>query len=247
MQGTVNSTSGGSADGMTTQQPLQTALKKLVDQHWDATNSWYSWRRLNVARLPAGVALTASKSAYDETVQLKLELHRIWVAHPDRRAELEKYIVETWGGVKGNDSSTLEDYANNRDDELIAKGRSGIASWSKILCIRDPNRYAIYDARVAVALNSLQVVAQTPTPKLFPMLSSQNRREMPRATKAIKRHAVQNRWGTHSEKDFYGTYLGLLQAAAASSSNAPKVSIMAVEMVLFSQFASLAKQAFPPG
>jgi hypothetical protein len=223
---------------------LETALGELVEKHFDKRNDWYAWRRLNLQRLPPGVTVNRAGNQYQQTVEMKRELHRIWKKDPGRHEELANYIVVTWGGIKGNNQETIAGYARRAESELIGLGKTGIASWSKVLCIRDPNSYAIYDARVAVALNSLQVAAKVRQPKLFPMLASQNRAHMPEAVAAISSCAAESRWPQHADATFYNTYLELLRGAAAASRSKSGVTIMTVEMLLFSQFAELARQAF---
>ena len=182
---------------------------------------------------------------YQQTAELKRELHRIWQQDPTRREELARYIIATWGGIKGNKPEKFSRYASEQPSDLIGLGKAGIASWSKVLCIRNPDEYAIYDARVAVALNSLQVAAKVRQPRLFPLLDSQNRAHMPEAVAAIASCAQKGSWTNHPDDAFYRTYLELLRCAAAAARSAPGVTIMTVEMLLFSQFADLARKAFP--
>lgn len=44
------------------------------------------------------------------------------------------------------------------EEELAGHGTSGVATWSKLLAIQSPERFAIFDARVSVAFDALQVV-----------------------------------------------------------------------------------------
>ena len=66
--------------------------------------------------------------------------------------------MSNWGGVRANRDATLAAYAASSDEELLRRGVVGVASWSKILVIRKPERYVIHDARVGAALNALQIV-----------------------------------------------------------------------------------------
>ena len=76
-----------------------------------------------------------------------------------------------WGGIHGNKLETLlsyarqlhiigmlpEDATNMAMEELYYRKRGGIASWSKILAAWEPDIFFIYDANVAVALQTLYI------------------------------------------------------------------------------------------
>ena len=225
---------------------LLNALVKLADQNCDAVNDWYSWRRIRPESLPPGIVLDMDQGQYRQNLRLKLALHRLWTEQPARRVELARYIVATWGGVKRNHPATLASYVTRKPREIIADGSRGIASWSKVLCIRDPSQYAIYDARVSMSLNALQVAEKVERPSLFPILSSQNRSAMPRARQGLMRHMQSNDWLLKDGRTFYSDYLRLLHDAAEESSVKPKPDIMTLEMLLFSKFNELVDRAFPP-
>lgn len=66
--------------------------------------------------------------------------------------------IRKWGGLVANKDATIRNYASTPDIQLINRGAKGIASWSKLLSVRNPRRYPIYDARVAFSLNALQAM-----------------------------------------------------------------------------------------
>jgi hypothetical protein len=80
-----------------------------------------------------------------------------------------------------NRPEKLQGYIAAGDDELAGSGTAGIASWSKLLAIRAPEKFAIFDARVSVALKALQIVQDHERPIFFPTLPSKNtkNREIP--------------------------------------------------------------------
>ena len=124
------------------------------------------------------------------------------------------------------------------DDELVGRGISGIASWSKLLAIRDPERFAIFDARVAVALNALQIVQDHERPIFFPTLPSKN-------TQIGKFHDfMKDRDHGDAHKAFparaYGIYLRVL-AEVAQQLDLPAID--QIEMLLFAQAEDLAHRA----
>jgi hypothetical protein len=54
---------------------------------------------------------------------------------------------------------TVAQYAQQSPEKLIAQRIvCAIASWSAIESIHDPDKYAIYDSRVAFTLNSVQLL-----------------------------------------------------------------------------------------
>lgn len=74
-----------------------------------------------------------------------------------------------WGGIHGNKTETLLSYArqlhivgmlpedaiNMAIEEFYYSKQTGIASWSKILAAWEPKSFFIYDANVAVALQTM--------------------------------------------------------------------------------------------
>lgn len=71
------------------------------------------------------------------------------------------------GWVPGNKPETLKSYVDRSEVELAAYRIDRVATWSKILVIREPNQYAILDARVAASLNALQLIARVDRPNLL--------------------------------------------------------------------------------
>src|SRR5208282_183161 len=108
----------------------------------------------------------------------------------------------------------------------------GVATWSKILAVQNPDTYAIFDARVSAALNAIQLAKGVETLILFPQLPSQNKE----ITKFQKWLAPQS---IGKQRPTYREYVSLLRAVAGKSGlNAPDE----VEMVLFANAAVLAGQ-----
>ena len=215
---------------------LLEALISLVNTKLQSKTDWYKWRPIDTATLPEGVVLPAG-STCQRNIALKHELHRLWlVADSDRRMELARYYVKTWGGIKRNDETTLFEYVNADASAVVARATSGIASWSKVLCIRDPKKYAIFDARVSASLNCLQISNRVETPAMYPCLNTQNG-GVKSGNKRIRVHANENNWVPVNTRTFYEGYLGLISDAAASCG----VCIQTVEMVLFSATLKLLK------
>lgn len=112
-----------------------------------------------------------------------------------------------------------------------------MASWSKILVIRNPERYVIYDARVGAALNALQICRDQGPPLLFPQVSSRNA--------AIREYqAIEKKMAPRADRvqrnNAYPTYLELV-TGIAQRLNLENPDI--VEMTLFANAEILAKEA----
>ena len=127
---------------------------------------WYDWP-IPDAKLPSGIVVKPG-SSYQRNIDLKHALHSAWIkGDKARRYELACFYVRDWGGIKRNSEDKLRRYAAASADELISNGYDGVATWSKILCMHDPDRYAIFDARVSVALNALQIIHHLKSRVLF--------------------------------------------------------------------------------
>jgi len=223
---------------------LEQAIRDLANSHLGSENEWYHWE-ISDTNLPNGVVLRPGNQ-YARNVALKLELHKVWSDTNSGIAgqvDLAKYYVSKWGGIRRNKDETLREYVTQEPDSIIRNGKKGIASWSKVLCIRDPNRYAIFDARVSTALNCLQVIGRTEHPSLFPLLQGRNN-AINAGRLRIKAHAVRHRWSKASELEFYRDYLSIVRNVAQSC-QVPNTQVYTIEMLLFAQAEVLLSKAFP--
>ena len=219
--------------------PLIEAITDWAQKLLTPENHWYKWP-INVALLPEGITLQ-NESPYRQEVSLKQQLNQRWKnANDEQKLELVNYYIAKWGGIKKNKPEKIRSYALQAPDQLIALGKKGIASWSKALCIRDPNHYAIYDARVAVALNALQVIKNVVQPQPFPLLEGQNKL-IKRASTRLRQHAAQHHWALLNTQEFYRRYIEVISIAAVNLG----CPLYAVEMLLFAQAEDLYKEAFP--
>lgn len=182
----------------------------------------YKWK-INTAKLPVAYAVGGG-DAVSENLKLRNHLHALVAAQHPRRDEICTWYVESWGGVRGNNERTMAGYLQATDAALIAKGADGISTWSKILCLRDPRAYAIFDCRVAVALAILQSELPAADRIAFPILKGKTRSNLIRAAQMELDLAP-------VDADFYRSYNALLEDVAARS--VPGGDIQIAEMVLF--------------
>ncbi len=122
-------------------------------------------------------------------------------------------------------------------DLLIKLGDKGIASWSKALVIHNPDKYVIFDSRVSISLNCLQLISDTKTKILYPILSSRNR-TIKEGGERIKLLSKKNNWIKANKSNFYLTYLELIQKVAQENNT----NISTVEMLLFAKAEYLVTQ-----
>lgn len=129
----------------------------------------YEWaipRNPPIPFQPNGNALT-------DNLALRAALHEVWREAPARRAEVSEWFVREWGGIRGNHANTIAGHVLAVTNGGPARLRA-VSSWSKVAVLADPNRYAIYDARVAFALNALQVLEHGHIVEQFPVPPGRN-------------------------------------------------------------------------
>jgi len=128
-----------------------------------------------------GFSRVAGERSFDTNARLRQFLGRTWPGmSPAERREAVYYYVRDWGGVKGHLDETLPSYADRTEVEIVTHSElDGVASWSKVLSFRMRSSYAILDARVAAALNAIQVVYGSGLTYRFPKLPSKSSKVVP--------------------------------------------------------------------
>jgi len=218
---------------------LQDAIVAHGRANLTEANDWYHGP-VNPSFLPRGIVLPMG-SPYVQNVALKLQLSDMYsTADDDVRQEITHYYIAKWGGIKRNSEENIRSYALDTPALLIARGSKGIASWSKALCIRCPNEYAIYDARVALSLNCLQIISPVNTPIVFPLLLGQNKL-ITFGNRMVLRYASAHGWAFAHEREFYRQYNSILSSAAQLLG----VNLYTLEMLLFAKAPELLQEAFP--
>ncbi|MBN3748537.1 hypothetical protein G3N96_24380 [Burkholderia sp. Se-20373] len=199
----------------------------------------YGWD-FDETTVPLGIRLPATKTLADKNLALKTALNAAWCrGSENERKVISDWYIKDWGRVRTNAPDTLLLYATAKEEDILARGATGIASWSKALTIRDPMRFTTFDARTSISLNALQLLGDTSKPLIFPSLPSRNSR-VPQAQKAVKR--VQRESGYESVKPaaVYNVYNNLLADIAAALGDS--VTNQMVEMLLFAQADELSER-----
>jgi hypothetical protein len=220
---------------------LVQAVRNYVEAHEPHLPITYKWSpKASELRALLGLSLTGS-NGFAQNLDLKRQLSNVWKTQPSSRRTVSDYYVRVWGGIKRNAPEKIDTYT-----VAVAAGTSlpfsGVASWSKIATAADPEKAAIFDARVSVSLNALQILTQQKVGVLFPVLASQNRL-MKAANPLFKSGAKKRGWVSLPVDETYEAYMSLL-AHASVGLNGP-LRIARAEMVLFANAVCLATAVLP--
>ena len=220
-------------------EPLTTRLLQFCGPRVVKLDEIYHWNEPDTTALPPGVAfhprLHWSNAKW--TIRLKLALHAAYTkaANANARNTIARWAVCTWGGVKNHGPTTLATHVEFCSHDHDRWPWRGVASYSKILSVRDPSRYVIFDARVAAALNAVQMINGRPLRIRFPIPSGQNA-TIKKFAKLVKEHKAQH---DIPKKEAYDTYLRTLAEVAK---RLDRVDLYRIEMILFGLATRLARQ-----
>jgi hypothetical protein len=67
------------------------------------------------------------------------------------------WVIQSWGGSRKHKEDTLKKYLYEAKNFNSIDGKDGVASYSKLMAAKNCKKFFILDARVAVALNVLQL------------------------------------------------------------------------------------------
>ena len=222
----------------------------------DECEHWYRFPiNDDVLNKHTGITLKSSNKCA-RNIELKWELHRRFKsAGCEGKQRYTRYYVREWGGIKTNSDETIRRYACYAPDKILKRGVTGIASWSKALVLHDPSCYAIYDARVAVALNYIVARRSGPLARRiegrrgFPVPRGQNN------TIESARRTCKTLWGRFhtwiecqdgKDSGFYCYYLDSIKEAASllTERGHEGVCMHRIEMMLFGLAESCAQGLF---
>lgn len=216
------------------------AIHAFSQQYIDSGNDWYEWREINSEKLPPGIILPDGNQ-YQQNIALKKALHNKWNESTTLTAkqDLVNYYVETWGGIRTNSEEAKAEFVQSPSQLISTKGKSGIASWSKAIVVQNPFQYAIYDARVSISLNCLQVLNDCEPRILFPVLPSRNG-TIKQGNSKVSELSKKESWVHADDKTFYLDYLEVLRTVAVRR----ETDISTIEMLLFAKAEVLVLEAF---
>lgn len=187
-------------------------------------------------------------SNYEANIRLKSALSDIWKSNPARRSEITRWVISDWGGIRGNSAEKIDYYSLEAARENPETPMEGIASFSKVLAIADPDRFAILDARIVVSLNAIQIISKVEDGVVFPYLQGRNlttghtgrkvgfsQNPMFSQKRLLKEFKG---WRLAEKNSAYSVYLDLLHNLCTKP--ALSCSILPLEMALFANAERLA-------
>jgi hypothetical protein len=180
----------------------------------------------------------------ERNVALRNYLAGRWAdANLEGRIELANWIVNDWGGIKGNKHETLTSHVLKTQASDLNLPFEGIATYSKIFSIADPDRYAIYDARVATALNAIQLLQNVPL-FMFPIPPGRNKEiDQPKTKQGFsdiytRKKLMELGFAAAPRRDTYKIYLQLVCQLKQLSG----WTLLLLEMELFARATSFSKE-----
>ena len=213
---------------------LKQAVNDYISNNLDKLHRDYRWT-FDSGSLPLNIC-PVGDNWFDKNISLRALLHKAWLnGSQAERALISNWYIVQWGGVRTNHKKTLEYYAIANPTLLLSLKEKGIASWSKSISVVEPDRYAIFDARVSSAINSLQIIYEVDNPKMFPILPSRNG-----VIKIANERLKKLHWQKQDKKIFYQSNNNMLIDIVANLGG--KVTLQMAEMVLFSRAEILANQ-----
>jgi disulfide oxidoreductase YuzD len=219
---------------------IEKAIEQYCDLNLTNENNWYNWS-IDMNNLPEQINISDGNN-YEQNIQLKQDLNKLWAKtnNQEEKENLIKYYIKDWGGIRTNRPETIKKYTASTAEELInTLGKRGIASWSKALVVKDFENYAIFDARVSISLNCIQILHKKKDIVLFPILSSRNN-VIKRGNDQLKILARNYNWTKVSENNFYMQYIDILKSVA----KAKETNISTIEMLLFAKAEELVLETF---
>ena len=122
------------------------------------------------------------KDSYDDMWRMNVELHDAMNEHwnhtvGDDAAQdaFGLWVIQSWGGIRKHKEQTLENYLYETKNFNTIDGKEGVASYSKLMAAKNCEKFFILDARVAVALNVLQLDYFGGHRYFFDVLGTQNK------------------------------------------------------------------------
>ena len=152
-----------------------------------------------------------------------------------------------WGGIS-KVSKSINKYIRCAETKTVPEKLDGVASYSKLFAMFYPDEFAIYDARVAVSLNIVQLISEEKHNVFFPYLSGRNKTTGNQTTGSgfsnlddFKRkrieHTSNKNWDFLPSKDVYKSFNAILLEVCKEQN----WKLWDVEMLLFSKAEDLVK------
>jgi hypothetical protein len=203
----------------------EAALIQVIEGLIRDVGAAYSWAVPDICP----VSYEKTGHTLTDTLNLRAACHLLWLTAPERRVEICGWYVRRWGRIAKTNDDRIAHYVEILARDQLPDRLMGVASWSKVASICDPNRFPIYDARVAFALNALLIQGDIALPP-FRMPGSQST-TINAALKRLKAHGVKE-LNINTPVGDYRRYMALMSRFGARMSLA--------EMALFASAPTLA-------
>ena len=194
----------------------------------------YDWR------IPAIDGFTPQhRTSYENTLQLKEFFRGLWnqARTEKEKIDVARLIIGEWGGIKTNNNSTLEWFVDEIQMEPPHKPGTplnGVSSYSKLFSVVKPTEYAIYDARIAAGINSIQFNRDADNGVAFCFTSSSRNSIIKKyfSIKEFKPKSLHENllWLKTLKDDTYRAYIHLLKSCLKEF---PQNTLTDMEMALF--------------
>ena len=207
-------------------------LKNLSENYtWPKNGKFPNYEHIFQAEL-------TGESLFERNVSLKRLSPAIWKEAD--KFQLANWIIRDWGGIRGNKTDTIRFYLDEISSSRYPSELKGVASYSKILSFMDPRIFAIYDARVAISLNAIQLLEEQKEGAAFCYLPGRNvSLNRFRVEKSTHISALSTRgWKIIKPDDCYNSYLNLLRTASDVVGND---NLYELEMALFADAEKLSE------
>lgn len=200
-----------------------------------------------VCKLDPTIELSG-KNNYEKNVDLKKKLSGAYKNRELNERKLAEWIIRDWGGIK-TITKKLDSYLLTIRSNKMPQSISSVASYSKLYAMFYPDRYAIYDARVVVSLNVIQLLAKKPHAIFFPYLPGRNKTTGDAVKKRgfsrvpdFSRNSLLNKkdqsWSTIPNNQLYLCYNELLHVVSEKLD----CELVDLEMILFAQAEELVER-----
>jgi hypothetical protein len=214
---------------------LAKRISKLHKRHYTSNRGW-AINNGFASSTPFEFDYAAyDKNSYADMWRMNIELHgamnEYWRETVDNDAARDAFalwVIQSWGGIRKHKDKTLEHYFYEAKNFNTIDGKEGVASYSKLMAAKDCEKFFILDARVAVALNVLQLDYFGGHRYFFDVLGTQNK-----TISAFNRTYKRKQYEGIGYRIFDGDMYSFFNALISKMADYLGVRGIEVEMMLF--------------
>jgi hypothetical protein len=210
-------------------------LVRFIKPFYDCVESNYTWKK-NSLPSPDGLDLSPFKTNFEQNLAIRAFVNGQIKNGTEKK--VFRWIIHDWGGIRSfNDFDYIPVFLQElKSDYLSWKSSERISSLSKIAAFYAPQQYAIYDARVSLALNWTLYLETSYQGPFFKDLSSKSRNST--LIPDLKWNRTHTQSGSSiaylPNPTFYFSYNRLLKQIATSIDPGNSNALQRMEMTFFS-------------